>query len=167
MRRRPGHDSQGLLAVGGTVFACAIGRGGISAFKREGDGATPLAQMRVLGGFRQRAFPGSAVSRLPLASVPAGLGWCDATGDRNYNRPVRLPYPASAETMRRADALYDHCLVLDWNIRPRRRGAGSAIFLHIARPGFEPTEGCVAVSPAVMRRLLAAIGPGSRVMVIR
>ena len=74
--------------------------------------------------------------------------------DRNYNRPVTIPYAASHETMRRQDRLYDFCIVLDWNIRPRRRGRGSAIFFHLARPGFTPTQGCVAVTLATMRRLL-------------
>ena len=54
----------------------------------------------------------------------------------------------------RPDRLYDCVIVLDFNVRPRRRGMGSAIFLHIAREGFAPTEGCVAVSPRVMARML-------------
>ena len=78
---------------------------------------------------------------------PPTLGWCEVPDDRNYNRPVRMPYAASHERMLRADNLYDACIVLDWNIRPRRRGRGSAIFFHLARPGFTPTQGCVAVTP--------------------
>lgn len=153
VRARPGNPRQGLLNVAGTVFACALGRGGVSAQKREGDGATPLGRMRLLSGFvRDRRF--QRASRLPLMPIRPWLGWCDAPGDANYNRPVRLPYPASHERMRRADRLYDAVIVLDWNIRPRRRGAGSAIFFHVAKPGFLPTEGCVAVSPRVMARLL-------------
>ena len=65
-----------------------------------------------------------------------------------------MPYRVSHERMMRDDRLYDACLVLDWNIRPRRRSRGSAIFFHLARPGFKPTEGCVAVSAQAMRRLL-------------
>ena len=56
--------------------------------------------------------------------------------------------------MRRDDHLYDYCLVLDWNIASRRRGLGSAIFFHLAREGFTPTQGCVAVTAKVMARLL-------------
>ena len=86
--------------------------------------------------------------------IAGNLGWCEVPADRNYNRPVRIPYRASHETMRRGDRLYDYCLVLDWNISPRRRGRGSAIFFHLARPGFTPTQGCVAVTARVMARLL-------------
>lgn len=153
VRPRPGKPTQGLLVAGHTVFACALGRGGISANKREGDGATPLATMRLLSGYlRDRRF--NRASPLPLKPITPDLGWCEVPDDRNYNRPVRIPYGASHERMRRDDTLYDACLVLDWNIRPRKRGRGSAIFFHLARPGFTPTQGCVAVTHQVMARLL-------------
>ncbi len=159
VRPRPGKPSQGLLHWAGQVFPCALGRGGIRAVKREGDGATPLAAMRLLHGYfrpgRGQSLAAAARSSpLPFRASRARDGWCDAAGDRNYNRPVTLPYKAGSETMQRGDRLYDCVVVLDWNIRPRRRGMGSAIFLHIAREGFAPTEGCVAVSPRVMARLL-------------
>ncbi len=95
------------------------------------------------------------------------LGWCDQPGDRSYNRPVLLPYPASHERMMRDDRLYDAVLVLDWNIRQRRRNKGSAIFLHLARPGFAPTEGCIAVSRRTMARLLPLLSRQSVVRVLR
>lgn len=154
VRRRPGQPSKGLMNVDGVVFPCALGHGGVTANKREGDGGTPRARMRVLGGyFRRDHFPPGA-TRLPLKPITPTLGWCEVPRDRNYNRPVRMPYGASHERMLRDDRLYDACLVLDWNIRPRRRGCGSAIFFHLAREGFSPTQGCVAVTAKVMARLL-------------
>jgi L,D-peptidoglycan transpeptidase YkuD (ErfK/YbiS/YcfS/YnhG family) len=68
--------------------------------------------------------------------------------------------------MMRGDGLYDICLVLDWNIRDRRRNRGSAIFFHLIRPGYEPTAGCIAVSLPNMRRLLAHMRKGSVVRVL-
>ena len=168
VRVRPGRPSQGILQAGPLVFACALGKGGITSAKREGDGATPLGAMRILSGyFRADRFPVARRSRLPMAAIDAGLGWCDASQDRNYNRPVRLPYRAGRETMRRADSLYDACLVLDWNIRPRRRGRGSAIFFHLARPGYQPTEGCVAISRRDMERLLPHLSRRTVLKVVR
>lgn len=154
VRPRPGNASQGLLSWPGGMVRCALGKGGITALKREGDGATPLGPMRLLHGY-YRALPGRRIrSALRLTRIAVTDGWCDAPADRNYNRPVRLPYPASAERMMRGDRLYDVVIVLDCNIRPRRRGRGSAIFFHLARPGFAPTEGCIAVTPRTMARLL-------------
>jgi L,D-peptidoglycan transpeptidase YkuD (ErfK/YbiS/YcfS/YnhG family) len=145
-----------------------LGSGGISAGKREGDGATPLARMRILGGyFRADRFAVARRTRLAMKLIDPDLGWCDGSGDRNYNRPVRLPYPVSHELMRRSDGLYDACLVLDWNISPRRRGRGSAIFFHLAQPGFTPTQGCVAVSARVMARLLPLLCGRTVVKVVR
>ena len=165
VRARPGVPSQGLLNTCGSVFRCALGRGGISSGKREGDGATPLGAMRLLGGYlRRRGF--QRRSKLSLAPITPELGWCEVPDDRNYNRPVKIPYPASHESMLRADDLYDACIVLDWNIRPRRRGGGSAIFFHLARPDFTPTQGCVAVSRGVMARLLPLLSRRT-VLVVR
>lgn len=164
VRAKPGNQRQGVLQAGPVRLACALGRGGISSRKREGDGATPLARMAVLGGYETgRRF----ASGLALRRSRADDGWCDAANDRNYNRPVRLPYRASSEAMKRQDGLYDACLVLDWNIAPRRRHGGSAIFLHLARPGFTPTEGCIALDKAGMRWLLAHIRRGTVIAVRR
>ncbi len=168
MRARPGNPSKGILQAGPLVFPCALGRGGISAAKREGDGATPLAAMRILCGyFRPDHFATARRTRLAMAPIDADLGWCEVPGDRNYNRPVKIPYGASHERMRRDDRLYDVCLVLDWNIRPRRRGCGSAIFFHLARPGYTPTQGCVAVSARTMAWLLPRLSSRTVVRVVR
>ncbi|APH70078.1 hypothetical protein BSQ44_00800 [Aquibium oceanicum] len=167
VRARAGDRSRGFLAVGGTVFPCALGRGGISSRKREGDGATPLGSLRVLWGYCRPGRGALPPTRLPLLPAFEALGWCDAPGDRNYNRPVRLPYRASHEAMQRDDHLYDIVVVLDWNMRPAVRGRGSAIFLHLARPGYPPTEGCIAVSRRTMLRLLPLLRPGTEIRVKR
>lgn len=167
VRPRPGRPAQGLLAWGGAVFPCALGRGGVRAIKREGDGATPLGRMGLISGWFRQGRLASRRSGLALRRIAPDDGWCDAPGDRNYNRPVKLPYPASAEAMLRPDRLYDCCIVLDCNIRPRRRGMGSAIFLHIAKHGFAPTEGCVAVSPRTMALMLPHLSPRTVLVVKR
>ncbi len=153
VRARPGNRSQGFLSIGTAVFPCALGRGGISSAKREGDGATPLARMRILSGYVRRTTKTATQTRLPLSPISADLGWCEVPDDRNYNRPVRLPYAASHEHMLRADTLYDYCLVLDWNISPDG-GAAAARFSFTFPARIYADQGCVAVTMAVMRRLL-------------
>jgi L,D-peptidoglycan transpeptidase YkuD (ErfK/YbiS/YcfS/YnhG family) len=91
------------------------------------------------------------------------FGWCDAPSDRNYNRQVTLPYAASAESLWRDDHLYDVIVVLDYNRMPRSRGRGSAIFLHVARPSFSPTEGCIAMKREHLLRLLRMLTPGAAI----
>ncbi|BDA86691.1 hypothetical protein Sa4125_42330 [Aureimonas sp. SA4125] len=144
---------------------CAIGRAGTSSLKLEGDGATPIASMRLLNAYRRpQKFSDLQVS-LPTRRTRADNGWCDSPGSPAYNHPVRLPFPASAETLQRNDRLYDFIVVLDWNITCRQRGRGSAIFLHVAHPDYRPTEGCVAISPTDMRRLQPFLRMGMRLVV--
>lgn len=154
VRRKPGETTKGLLSIAGKVHVCAIGKGGIKALKREGDGATPLGSMRLVNGWFRPDHVRLRSAPLVLSRIGERSGWCDAVQDRNYNRPVNLPYPASHETMKRNDHLYDLVVVLDYNLRPRRRGGGSAIFMHAARTGLTPTEGCVALPLPVLTRLM-------------
>lgn len=167
IRARPAAPTEGLMAVGGAVFRCALGRTGATVLKREGDGATPAARLRPAWGYLRPPRASAPPALIALRPIDRNLGWCDAPADRNYNRPVRLPYGASHERMLRDDRLYDVLIVLDWNLRPRKRNRGSAIFLHIARPGLQPTEGCIAVEPAVMRRLLPLLSRKTVIRVLR
>jgi L,D-peptidoglycan transpeptidase YkuD (ErfK/YbiS/YcfS/YnhG family) len=102
---------------------------------------------------------------LPSKFILPDDGWCEVPADRNYNRPVRLPYAASHERLWRDDNLYDVIVVLDHNQVPRRRYGGSAIFFHLMAPDGRPTQGCVAVSQASMRKILALCGPHTRLII--
>ena len=103
---------------------------------------------------------------LPISLAPAD-GWCETPGDPGYNRPVRLPHRAAAESMWREDALYDVVVVVGYNDDPVVPGKGSAIFLHVARSDYGPTEGCVALSRADILEAAAQLGPGDRLIVER
>jgi L,D-peptidoglycan transpeptidase YkuD (ErfK/YbiS/YcfS/YnhG family) len=154
--------TDGLIDLGDRTVRCALGRGGVvtAAAKREGDGCSPAGvwpMLRVL--YRPDRGPVPA-TRLPSRTIGPADGWCDDPGDGPYNRPVSLPYPASAETLWREDGLYDLIVVLAHNDAPVVRGAGSAIFLHVAASGYAPTEGCVALARGDLENLLARSGPG-------
>jgi len=131
--------TRGVVRLGGLAFPCALGRSGRSVRKREGDGATPVGRWRLLGVLYRSDRGRRPSTRLPVRPIAPDDGWCDAPGDRNYNRPVKLPYTAGHERLWRDDRLYDLCVVLDYNLSNPVRNAGSAIFLHLAAPGFAPT----------------------------
>ena len=158
-------DSSGFAAWGSWRMRCALGRGGISDQKREGDGATPVGAFVM----RQLLYRPDRESRpttlLPCTTISAADGWCDAPRDRAYNRPVHLPYPASAEHLWRDDHLYDLLVVLGYNDDPVVPGQGSAIFLHLAAPDFAPTVGCVALKRDDLLAVIATADRGSRVIV--
>lgn len=168
VRRAPGNPRRGILCAGPLRLPCALGRSGTTICKREGDGATPVAAMDVLSAWHRPGRMARPAAPLPIRRIRADVdGWCDAPDHAAYNRHVRLPFPASAERMARADQLYNFVVVLDWNIRQRGRGRGSAIFLHVAKPGYPPTQGCVAVAPADMLRLAPYLRRGARLVVQR
>ncbi|HEY4172004.1 MAG TPA: L,D-transpeptidase family protein [Rhodopila sp.] len=147
--------ANGTLTIQNETFRAALGRGGVKADKQEGDGATPVGILplrNVLYRPDRGTAPACAVAVQALAPED---GWCDAPSNPDYNKPVRLPFPASAEALWREDTIYDIIGILGWNDSPIRPGKGSAIFLHIARPDYAPTEGCVALAPDHLRRVLA------------
>jgi L,D-peptidoglycan transpeptidase YkuD (ErfK/YbiS/YcfS/YnhG family) len=158
----------GRLAFGDIDIACALGRTGLVADKREGDGGTPVGTYPLRRVHYRQDRESPPVTSLPITPIAPGDGWCDAPGDPAYNKPVRLPYPASAENMWRSDLLYDLVVILGHNDDPPVPGAGSAIFFHLAKEKdgvLQPTEGCVAIRPDDMRRVLAMAGPGTRMRI--
>ena len=146
----------GRLALHGRLWRCALGRGGVRTFKEEGDGATPaglLVLRRVFYRADRVAIPRAAVTREPIGEQD---GWCDDPQHADYNRQIRLPHPARHEELWRRDGLYDVVGVLGYNDAPVVRDRGSAIFLHVARGDYAPTEGCVALALADVLAVLAA-----------
>ncbi|MCG6122894.1 MAG: L,D-transpeptidase family protein [Microvirga sp.] len=164
---------------------CALGRSGLTRFKREGDGATPVGAFPLLGLFHRPDKGPRPRALLPTKRTAPSDGWCDAPRHRLYNTRVRRPFDASHEEMWRADDMYDVVLDIGWNrgrgrerpVAPRRgprsapsprtplKGMGSAIFMHLARPGYAPTAGCVALSGADLRRLVPRVGPRTRLVI--
>lgn len=144
------------------IVRCAIGKGGVVAAedKREGDGASPAGAWPVRRGYWRADRLDKPDTALILDPVRSDDGWCDDPADPAYNRPVRLPYPASCEEMARTDALYDIVVVLGHNDDPPEPELGSAIFLHCAKPGYPPTRGCVALAREDLIAVLRTLQPG-------
>ncbi|HZQ41147.1 MAG TPA: L,D-transpeptidase family protein, partial [Rhizomicrobium sp.] len=155
----------------------AIGPSGIGMKGGEGDGITPVGAFPVREIFYRADRIPKPDTRLPLRALQKDDGWCDAPDDPNYNRLVKLPYPASAEYLWREDHLYDLIVVLGYNDDPVVPGKGSAIFLHLARsvgesrsdnkksPDYSHTQGCVALAYDDALAAIAQLQPGDRVVV--
>lgn len=149
----------------GRLFPCAIGRGGITRRKREGDGATPAGTHRIVAllyrpeRIARRALPGWAVPIRP------GDLWCDDPGSKDYNQMVRAPFAPGHEMLRRADPLYDLVLTTDWNWPVAHPGCGSAIFIHLWRAPRFPTAGCVAFARADLLWIVNRLSVESRLIV--
>lgn len=151
------------LRFRGRLFACSIGKGGISMAKREGDGATPVGTHLITGLlYRPDRLAAPAPWAQPIGAFDL---WSDDGADPHYNHRVRGPHGYGHERLRRADPLYDLVLLTDWNWPEAVPGRGSAIFVHQwRRPGY-PTEGCVALSRRDLHRIARRAAPGTRLIV--
>ena len=158
-------SAQGTLTLGNKQYPCALGRSGVSEEKREGDGMTPVGCFplrEVLYRADRVAAPETA---LPTSALAENDGWCDDSADPNYNKRVSLPYSASHERLWREDSVYDIIVPLGYNDDPAIPGKGSAIFLHIARPNYSPTAGCVALALPDLIQILKEVSPGTMLCV--
>lgn len=165
MRKAAGQRSRGVLTAAGLAIPVALGRGGIKACKREGDGGTPRGTFHPLRlWWRADRWPRPRTA-LPLRAIRHDDGWCEDPASRHYNQPVRLSADAGGDRLQRDDHLYDFIIEIDHNIRPRVAGHGSAVFLHLARDNFGPTAGCVAMTQPNLLRVLAMIGPETRIVI--
>ena len=157
-------QADGTARWNGRPLRCALGRTGIAADKREGDGATPVGVFPMRRAL-YRADRVTLHTALPAAALAPQDGWCDDPADADYNRQVTLPHRARCESLWRDDRLYDLIAVLGHNDAPVVPGLGSAIFLHIARDDFSPTQGCVALAHDDLLALLREAKPGDAVRV--
>jgi L,D-peptidoglycan transpeptidase YkuD (ErfK/YbiS/YcfS/YnhG family) len=162
---RPGQRSQGWLLAPPLTMPVALGRSGVRADKREGDGGTPRGcyhPVRLWWRADRLVLPRTL---LPARRIGPADAWCEDAADRRYNRPFRRSANEPGDRLYRADRLYDLIVEIDHNTRPRVAGRGSAVFIHIARPGFAPTAGCIALQIRDLRLLLARIGPKTRICI--
>jgi L,D-peptidoglycan transpeptidase YkuD (ErfK/YbiS/YcfS/YnhG family) len=160
-----GNPRRGWLTADGRTIPVALGRGGIRANKREGDGGTPKGIFlprqlwwRADRHPRPRTF-------LPVRAIEPEDAWCEDPGSRHYNRPMRLDPDQGGDRLKRDDHLYDFIVEIDHNTLPRVAGRGSAVFLHLARDDFSPTAGCVSMTKDAMLRLLERLGPTTRIVI--
>ena len=171
LREADASEFENLEYRGGHLYwsqgsaVAAVGRTGVKADKREGDGATPAGTYPLVSVYYRPDKVAEPGSHLPVTPLAPNYGWVDAPADPNYNRLVFLPYPTSAEEMWRPDDLYDALVVIGYNLDPVIPGAGSAIFLHIASRDFAPTAGCIAIEKESLLDLLPLLGPGSKITI--
>jgi L,D-peptidoglycan transpeptidase YkuD (ErfK/YbiS/YcfS/YnhG family) len=145
----------GRLRFGDFSVRCAVGRTGVRADKREGDGATPTGRFPLREVLFRPDRGKAPPTGLPISAIGPDDAWSDDPADPRYNQRVTEPSRFHAEPLWRRDGLYDVLAVIGTNDHPVVPGRGSAIFLHIARPNYGGTDGCVAIARPDLLRLLA------------
>jgi L,D-peptidoglycan transpeptidase YkuD (ErfK/YbiS/YcfS/YnhG family) len=160
-----GNPRRGWLTAGGQTIPIALGRGGIRANKREGDGGTPRGTFRPRQVWWRADRHPRPRTFLPVRAITPEDAWCEDPQSRHYNQPVRRNRDHGGDRLTREDHLYDFIVEIDHNISPRIAGRGSAVFLHLAREDYSPTAGCVSMTRGAMLRLLQRLGPQTKIMI--
>jgi L,D-peptidoglycan transpeptidase YkuD (ErfK/YbiS/YcfS/YnhG family) len=165
IRAKSGNPRQGWLSAGRWHIKVALGRSGIKANKREGDGATPAGRYRpVRLWWRPDRLPRPR-TLLPVRPIGVFDGWCEDPFDRRYNRAIRISSGQQGDRLWRSDDLYDLVIEIDHNTRPRISGRGSAVFIHVARAALAPTAGCIALPITALKLFVARLGPKTRITI--
>ncbi len=165
IRTRAGNRSQGWLCAGSLQIPVALGRAGIRANKREGDGGTPRGRFHPVRVWWRADRSARPATLLPVRRIGPNLGWCEQPSDRRYNHPVWLSAESLADRLWRDDGLYDAIVEIDHNVRPRICGRGSAVFIHVARCGLRPTAGCIALPAGRLRWLIGRLTQKTRITI--
>jgi len=165
VRQAAGDPRRGWLTADGWTVPVALGRGGILANKREGDGGTPRGIYRPLQLWWRADRHVRPRTYLPARPIRPEDAWCEDPRDRHYNQPIRLVRHQPGDRLTREDHLYDFIVEIDHNSAPRVAGRGSAVFLHLARANFSASAGCVTMTKSAMLRLVRRMGPQTRIII--
>lgn len=153
-------DPSGTLSFVGRHYRCAVGKGGCTNDKTEGDGATPRGRFLLREVYFRDDRMARLVTQLPVFSLRPDDGWCDDPSRPEYNTKVVLPFAGTHEQLWKDDSIYDIIVVIGYNDAPIIPGKGSAIFMHIVRPDYTPTEGCIALAQQDLLDVLRDCAPG-------
>ena len=153
----------GTLVWQGKSYRCALGKTGVSVDKQEGDGATPVGIFPLREILYRPDRLTAPETNLPVSELTPKDGWCDDPEHPDYNKKIVLPHTGRCEELWRVEEIYDVIVVIGYNDDPPRPHNGSAIFLHIAREAFEPTEGCVALEREDLLAVIRDVTPSSHI----
>jgi L,D-peptidoglycan transpeptidase YkuD (ErfK/YbiS/YcfS/YnhG family) len=139
-----------------------VGRNGLSAHHREGDGTTPLGTFPI-GATAYGVAPDPG-TRLTYRTLTCGDWWDEDPASPTYNRFRRVrcgtspPFGRDSEALWLQTGAYAHFAVVDYNTHPAVPGRGSAIFIHVDLG--RPTTGCVSLPVGDLVELLRFLRPG-------
>ena len=144
---------------------CSVGKRGISINKKEGDKKTPKGEFKLKYILYRKDRIFDLKTRLKKIVIKKRMGWCDDPNSNNYNKIINFPSKYSAEKLWKKENVYDIIIVIDYNLNPVIKNKGSAIFLHIAKRKYQPTNGCIAVSKKNIRLMANVINKKTKIKI--
>lgn len=152
----------GTLTIDDWSVKCATGRNGLvqPADKREGDAKTPIGRYPLRYGFYDPSVFTNVFRDFdfPFLPKPENYRWSEDPDSEFYNQLVFTT--DKKQPSRLGERLFDVFIPVGWNDAIPVKGAGSAIFIHAARPDFSGTAGCVVVAYEHLEELARRLKPG-------
>ena len=158
-------NKSGYLKYKNYKFKCALGKSGIGKKTKEGDNITPKGTFNVIKIYYRGDRIKELSSKFKLIKSTKKMGWCDDPKSKKYNQLIKLPTKYSYENLYRRDNIYDLILVLNYNMKPKIKNKGSAIFIHVAKKNYKKTAGCIAIRKFDLIRLIKEIKQNTRVII--
>ena len=155
----------GRLVFEGKTYRCAVGKAGVGSNKMEKDNLTPAGTYGLRKVFYRADKIAKPETKLKTIIIHPDDGWCDDPTQSDYNQLVKLPHPGTCEKLWRDDDIYDIVIPIGYNDNPSVAGKGSAIFKHIAREGYVPTEGCVSLSMSDLLEILTKVNTDTKICI--
>jgi L,D-peptidoglycan transpeptidase YkuD (ErfK/YbiS/YcfS/YnhG family) len=160
-------NKSGYLKYKNLKFKCSLGKAGIRKKRKEGDNITPRGKYKIVTIYYRSDRIKKISSKLKLIKIKKNMGWCDDPNNKNYNQLIKIPSKYSYERLFRNENIYDLIIVLNYNMNPVIKNKGSAIFIHIAKKRFQPTEGCIAISKKNLLYLIRNISKNTKIKIIK
>jgi len=155
-----------LLLYKDYKLKCAIGKSGITSFKKEGDFSTPKGTFKLGKLYYRKDRIETLKYNLKKKIIKKNMGWCDDSRSRKYNKEINLPSKFRAEKLYRKDKIYDLFINIEYNYKPTKKNKGSAIFLHLANKKYRPTKGCIAISKKDFLKLISSIKKNTKISIL-
>jgi L,D-peptidoglycan transpeptidase YkuD (ErfK/YbiS/YcfS/YnhG family) len=150
-------NKSGLIKYKNFKFRCALGKAGIGEKKREGDNITPIGTFKIVKIYYRSDRIKKISSKFGAIEIKKNMGWCDDPNSQNYNQLVNLPSRYGHEKLFKKNNIYDIIVVLNYNMKPVIKNKGSAVFIHVAKKNYQPTQGCVSLKKNDLLKLLSKI----------
>ena len=158
--------NKNYLLYKGYKLKCCVGKSGIKKVKKEGDLATPKGTFKLGLLYYRRDRIKLPKCKVKKKIIKKNMGWCNDSRSNKYNRQINFPYNYSSEKLYKKENVYDLFLLIKYNTTPVIKKKGSAIFLHIAKKNYQPTQGCIAISKKNFIKILPLIDRKTKITII-
>ena len=154
------------LLYKGYKLKCCVGKSGVKKAKKEGDLATPKGTFKLGLLYYRKDRIKLPKCKIKKKIIRKNMGWCNDSKSDKYNKEINFPYKYSSEKLYKKENIYDLFLLIKYNTNPIIKKKGSAIFLHISKKNYQPTQGCVAISKKDFLKILSLIDGKTSITII-